>query len=54
MREGGHLGRLKYILVFATDHAVGAKIMNDVFDGRERTEQQRFPGFPNPLRRDEA
>lgn len=54
VREGGHMGRLKYILVFATDNATGAKIMNNVFDGRERTEQPRLPGFPNPLRRDDA
>lgn len=54
VREGGHTGRLKYILVFATDNATGSKIMNDVFDGRERTEQPRLPGFPNPLRRDDA
>jgi three-Cys-motif partner protein len=52
VREGGHTGRLKYVLVFATDNATGRKIMNDVFDGRERTEQLRLPGFPNLLRRD--
>jgi three-Cys-motif partner protein len=52
VREGGHRGRLKYILVFATDNSTGRKIMNDIFDGRERTEQLRLPGISSPLRRD--
>ncbi|MGH2597640.1 MAG: three-Cys-motif partner protein TcmP [Actinomycetota bacterium] len=52
VRRAGHTGGLKNILVFATDNGTGAKIMDHVFDGPGRGEQLRFPGMPNPLRRD--
>jgi three-Cys-motif partner protein len=52
VRRVGHVGGFKYTLVFATDNATGAKIMDHVFDSPDRGEQQRLPGFPNPMRRD--
>jgi three-Cys-motif partner protein len=52
VRRSGHTGGLKYILVFATDNGTGAKIMDHVFDSPGRGEQLRFPGMPNPRRRE--
>jgi three-Cys-motif partner protein len=52
VRRAGHVGRFKYSLVFATDNATGAKIMDHVFDSPDRGEQLRLPGVPNPMRRD--
>jgi three-Cys-motif partner protein len=53
VRRSGQTGGVKYILVFATDNRTGAKIMNDIFDGRVRGEQLRLDGMPNTMRRDD-
>jgi len=40
IREQSRGGRVKYFLVFATDHPAGAKIMNHCFDTVFLGEQQ--------------
>lgn len=45
IRDGGHRGRLRYFLIFATDHPLGETIMNRVFNkaGTERMKSYEQP-----------
>lgn len=53
IRTHGRLGRLRYMLVFATDHPAGEKIMDHCFDQVFPNDfQTYFPGMEPPARRD--